>query len=177
MTGTVSTVCLIGASSVSLKRNAALAAACSLSETALKGYKNKVVETIGVKKERAVQDAVSKDILKKNPVENKEVYITEKGNTLCLEPISGRYFRSDIDKIKRAENELNRRMFDEMYVSLNDLYLELGLKCTSMGDEIGWNVNDGLLDLYFSSQLTENDEPCAVINYNVMPKYGYSQIM
>ncbi len=172
-TGVLSVICLIEANSVNLKRNAALTAACTLSETALREYKSKVVETIGEKKEKMVQDAVSKDIVEKNPV--KEVIITEKGNTLCLEPISGRYFRSDIDKIKRAENELNRRLFDEMYVSINDLYFEIGLNSTSMGDDIGWNVNDGLLDLYFSSQLTEDNIPCAVINYNVMPKYGYSE--
>ena len=29
--------------------------------------------------------------------------ITEKGNTLCYDVISGRYFKSDIEKLKRAE--------------------------------------------------------------------------
>ena len=47
VTGTLSTACLIGASSVSLKRNAALAAAYTLSDTAFREYKEKVVETIG----------------------------------------------------------------------------------------------------------------------------------
>ena len=48
--GTVSVACLIGASSVNMRRRAALATAYTLSESALKEYQEKVVETIGEKK-------------------------------------------------------------------------------------------------------------------------------
>ena len=44
-TGVASVACLIGASSVNMKRNAALATAYKLSETAFSEYKEKVVET------------------------------------------------------------------------------------------------------------------------------------
>lgn len=50
VTCALSMSCLIGASSVNLKRNAALATAYKLSETALTEYQEKVVETIGEKK-------------------------------------------------------------------------------------------------------------------------------
>lgn len=46
------TACFIGANSVHVKRNAALAAAYKLSETALLEYKDQVVETIGEKKRK-----------------------------------------------------------------------------------------------------------------------------
>ena len=97
VTGALSMTCLIGASSVNVRRNAALATAYKLSESALKGYREKVIETIGEKKEQAVQDAVAKERINKSPVTNQEVIITEKGNTLCYDVISGRYFKSDID--------------------------------------------------------------------------------
>ena len=42
-----------------------------------------MVETIGEKKEQTVRDAVAKERLEKNPVENKEVIVTAKGDTLC----------------------------------------------------------------------------------------------
>ena len=84
VTGVLSMTCLIGASSVNLRRNAALATAYTLSESALKEYREKVVETIGEKKEQAVQDAVAKERISKSPVTNQEVIITEKGNTLLL---------------------------------------------------------------------------------------------
>ena len=177
VTGTVSVACLIGASSVSARRNAVLATAYSLSETALKEYREKVIETVGEKKEEVIRDKVAKERIEKNPVKNQEVIVTEKGNTLCYDVISGRYFKSDIEKIRKVENYLNKKMIDERYVSLNDFYYELGLKCTSLGNDLGWNINDGLINLNFSSQLTEDEEPCLVIDYNIAPRYDYSKLM
>lgn len=173
VTGVLSMTCLIGASSVNLRRNAALATAYTLSESALKEYREKVVETIGEKKEQAVQDAVAKERISKSPVTNQEVIITEKGNTLCYDVISGRYFKSDIEKLKRAANDLSRRMLDEGYISLNDFYYEIALPETKLGDELGWHIDNGLVDLRFSSQLAEDGTPCLVIDYQIAPKYDY----
>lgn len=130
ITGGLSIACIIGGQSVNLRRNAALATAYTLSENALKEYQEKVVETIGEKKEQAIQDAIAKDKIAQNPVNNCEVYITEKGNTLCYDAISGRYFTSDIEKLRRIQNELNKRLLSEMYLSLNEFYYEVGLRCT-----------------------------------------------
>lgn len=176
VTGIVSIACLVGASSVNVRRNAALATAYTLSESTLKEYQKKVVETIGEKKEQTVRDAIAKDKLEKNPPSNNEVFITEKGNTLCYDVISGRYFRSDIEKIRKAENQLNHQLMQEMYLSLNDFYYELGLRPTKQGNEMGWNINDGLIDLHFSTQLSDDDEPCLVIDYHVAPRYGYGDL-
>ena len=165
--------CLIGASSVNMRRNAALAAAYAFSESTLKEYRNKVVETIGAKKEQEVRDKIAKDKISENPVSNCEVVITEKGNTLCYDTLSGRYFKSDIDKIKKAANELNRRMLSEMSISLNDFYYEIGLNNTKLGDSLGWNVDDGLIDLSFSSQLADDGTPCLVLDYSQAPRYDY----
>lgn len=173
VTGTVSIACLIGASSVNMRRRAALATAYTLSESALKEYQEKVVEAFGEKKEQAVRDAVAKDKIEKNPVTNREVIITERGNTLCYDAVSGRYFKSDIDKLKKAVNELNRQMRDEMYISLNDFYYEIGLNGISIGDEIGWNIDQGYIDLSFSSQLSDGETPCLVIEYHVAPRYDF----
>lgn len=169
-----STACLIGASSVNTKRNAALATAYKLSETALSEYRDKVVETIGEKKERIVRDKVAEERVKKNPVSKNEVIVTGNGKTLCFDPISGRYFMCSIETIKRAENELNKQMLHDIsgYVSLNEFYDELGLDHTSVGDDLGWNT-DQLIDIDFSSQLNDNGEPSVVLDYLVAPKYDY----
>ena len=174
ITGGLSIICLIGASSVNARRNAALATAYTLSESALKEYQEKVIETIGEKKEQTVRDAIAKDRIDKNPVSSREVIITEKGNTLCYDAISGRYFKSDIDKLKKAEIELNRRMRDEMYISLNEFYYEIGLNPISIGDDLGWNIDHSYIELSFSSQLTDDGNPCLVIDYQVTPRYKYN---
>lgn len=175
VTGTLSIVCLIGASSVNMKRNAALATAYTISETALKEYQEKTRQVVGEKKEQAIQDAVAKDIIEKNPVEGKEVVMTGAGETLCLDVLSGRYFKSDVEKLRRAANELSRRMLDEMYVSLNDFYYEIGLSNIELGDMLGWTVEKGMVDLDFSAQVAENGVPCLVIKYRVAPQYDYNR--
>lgn len=174
VTCVVSTACLIGASSVNTKRNAALATAYKLSETALSEYREKVVETIGEKKERIVRDKVAEERVKKNPVSKNEVIVTGNGKTLCFDPISGRYFMCSIETIKKAENDLNKQMLHDIsgYVSLNEFYDELGLDHTSVGDDLGWNT-DRLIDINFSSQLNDNGEPSVVLDYLVEPKYDY----
>ena len=174
LTTVLSAVCLIGASTVSTKRNAALATAYSISEAALREYQEKVVEVVGEKKEKAVRDAVAKDQIERDPVTKSEVVIIDSNsNTLCYEPLSGRYFKSTIDKIKKAEIKLDRQMIQEMYVSLNDFYWEIGLDETDLGDKMGWNLSKGYMDLSFSSQLADDGTPCAVIVYGIPPVYDY----
>lgn len=176
VTGSLSVVCLVGANSINLRRNAAIAAAYALSESTLKDYQEKVIETIGERKEKSIRDEVAKDTLERNPVTNNEVIVTGRGETLCFDAVSGRYFKSDIDKLKKAENELNRALRDEMYVSLNEFYYEIGLSGIEIGDDIGWNMDSGYIDLEFSSQLAEDGTPCLVIRYHIAPRYDYRSL-
>ena len=174
ITGGLSTACLIGASSVHLKRNAALATAYTLSQSALTEYREKVVETLGEKKEKLVREKVNKEHLEQNPVSKNQVFITAKGDTLCYEHLSGRYFKSDIERIRQAANNLNRTIVTDMYVSLNDFYDELGLDHTDIGYELGWNVDSGLIDIDFGSQIAEDGTPCIVVENLTQPRYGFS---
>lgn len=175
ITGTVSVACLVGASSVNARRNAALAAAYTISESTLREYKDKVIETVGEKKEKAVRDAIAKDKVERDSVENKEVIITDRGNTLCYDAHAGRYFKSDIDKLKKVENDINKKLLDEGYIALNDFYDAIGLEGTDVGRDLGWRVEQGLLELDFSSQLTKDGTPCLVIDYNTLPQYNFDK--
>lgn len=131
---------------------------------------------LGVSTIACIFGANAKDKVEKNPVVTREVIITEKGNTLCYDAVSGRYFKGDIEKIKKAECELNRQMRDEMYISLNDFYYEIGLDNIKLGDELGWNIDDGYIDLSFSSQLASDGTPCLVIDYTIAPRYDFRNL-
>lgn len=175
--GIASASCIIGASAVNAKRNAALATAYAISERTLVRYRDKIIDTIGEKKEKEVREKIAQDEVNKNKVSNNGVIVTSKGNTLCRDAISGRYFRSDIDKIKKIVNELNRQMIYQNYISLNDFYYELGLDPVKNGSALGWNLDSGLIELDFSTCLAENDEPCVVIDYLVGPRYEFDKLM
>ena len=177
-TGAFSIACLISANSVHSKRNAALATAYQLSTTAFNEYREKVVETIGEKKEKVVHDNIAKERIEKNPPSESTVIITGKGKTLCYDAHSCRYFESDMDRIRRAINELNYRMTAgmEMSISLNEFYDAIGLPMTPIGDELGWRVDEGLIDIHFSSQITEDDRPAIVLEYLTPPVYGFNKL-
>lgn len=179
VTGAVSITCLIGANSVNARRNAALATAYNLSATALSEYQEKVVETIGEKKEQIIRDEVAKDRLKKEPVDKTPIIVTGNGNSRFYDDITKRRFTSDIEKIKRVQNDLNARMLEgEDYVSLNDFYYEIGLEGVDFGDEIGWNIyngRSGMIKIDFSAHLDDDGVPCIVLNYAVAPKRGYDR--
>ena len=171
------TACFIGSNSVHSHRNAALATAYKISETAFTEYKEKVIETIGEKKEQAVKDKVAEEQVKKNEPSKSTVIVTGKGSTRVLDAAFGRVFASDIESIKRAVNELNRRMRSEMYISLNEFYNELGLDSVEMGDDLGWNIDNGYIDIDFSAQLDEDGTPIIVMMYQVAPRYDFSKLL
>lgn len=175
VTSIISAGCIIGANRIGSRRHTALVAAYTISETALKEYQEKAVEVVGKKKEQEIRDAVAQEKIIKNPISAKEIITTGKGDTLFFEPLSGRYFISDIEDIRRAVNELNREMLKDMCISLNEFYYALHLHETQMGESVGWNIEKGLVELDFSSQLTEEMRPCVVIGHHNPPFYGFNR--
>lgn len=175
ISGTASVACLVGASVTNERRNAALATAYSIAETSLRDYRTKVVETIGERKEAGILDAVDQERVEKNPPTEDRMCLDGNGQTLCYDAMFGRYFYSDRATLETAANTLNRAMstMAEPYVSLNQFYMEIGLPCVEIGDQLGWNVDKGLIELRFSSQLAGGKTPCLVISYRVAPEYDY----
>lgn len=171
----VTIACMIGVNTVHSRRSAALMSAYSLTENAFKEYKEKVVETIGTAKEQHIRDEVAKDQVLKHPVSKQEVYITGTGNTLCYETITGRYFKSDIETLRQAQNDVNKTLLSEMYVSQNEFFRLIGLPPTGAGETVGWDV-DNFLDLQFSSVLNELQEPCLSVGYAKLPFPDYDNL-
>jgi len=165
---------IVGANTIHLRRNAALAGLYSLSDAAFRQYKSKVIETIGKGKEREVVEEIYKDKLIVNPVSEREVVFTGRGETLCYDELSGRYFRSDRAQIERVLNDLSRELLNDMqgFMPVNDVYIGLGMKGIKMGDLLGWYSDDkGLIEAKFGTAFAENDEPCIVLDFTVTPRY------
>ena len=82
----------------------------SLTESTLKEYKAKVVETIGENKERKVREDIIQDKLDAAPMATREIIITGGGDQLCCDILSERYFKSDIEKLRRSENKIVKNL-------------------------------------------------------------------
>lgn len=175
-TAIISTACIIGGNAEHGRRNIALSAAYSLTETAFSEYRDKVRAIVGPRKEDAIRDEIAKDTIAKHPLNNGTVIIAGSGETLCLDSISGRYFKSDMETIKKAINILNRNIIREMYVSVNDFYSEIGLAATASGNDLGWNLDDGEIMPSFSSQISDDGRPCLVLEYYVHPRSDFMNL-
>lgn len=166
---------IIGASKLDEKQHAALAAAYSLTTTAFKEYKEKVIETIGEKKEESIRDEVIRD--KVDRTSSKEVYVTSTGDTLFYEPISDSLFVSNVNAVRKAVNIFNRDMLSEDRKSFNELAYGFGLNgLKDVGDNLGWRIEDGYIDIRFIGHVTEDERPCLALEYNIAPTYGFDKL-
>ena len=171
--GSGTIACIIAGHSISTRRNLALASAYTLAERSLSEYQKEVREVIGEKKEQAIRDNLDRKRIEANPPGQNEIIITGKGETLCFDQYSGRYFKSDIDKIRKIESNLNKRLMVEMFLSLNEFYYEVGLSPIPLGNDFGWNINEeGPIDIHYSAQLTDDDTPCLVLSYTIGPRFN-----
>lgn len=171
VTGICSIGCIIGASSINARRNAALATAYAISMSDLSAYKKKAIEVVGEKKEQEICDAVAKEKLEKAHIEDRSIIVTGKGETHCYDPLTDRYFKSDMETLRKAENNLNKRMRDEVRITLNEFFAEIGLDDCEVGDKLGWDIDKGYIELNFSSQLDGYGVPCLVLGHNNPPQY------
>ena len=180
VTGTMSILCIVGGSTLNAKRNAALATAYALSETTFKEYKDKVVETIGEKKEEEVRSAIAEDHIQAVPATSNGIIETGHGKTLWFDPKCGRYFRCDIEFVRKALNAISRSVLLNGSASLNDIYDYIGLDESEYGSMCGWNVQHGLPEEAFLSKVAVIDdieEPCMVLAFRVDPSYNYDAWM
>ena len=139
-----------------------------LSEQTLADYREKVVEKVGEKVEMDIHDQVAQKKVLDKPVESSEVIITNNSEVLFLEPITGRYFQSDMETVRRAVNTVNSTLHQDLFATLDDFFYEIDLPPTRISSELGWNA-DKLMDIHFSTTLAEDNRPCIVLEYVNMP--------
>ena len=171
LVGASSIACIIGANTINTHRNAALAALYSLSETAFREYKEKVVEEIGRNKELKVRDSIAQDRVTTNPVGDRTIIFTGNGEVLCYDALCDRYFKSSAEKIRQQVLKLNEDLRNEMWLDLNDLYYAIGLPSTKLGNQVGFDMDKGYIQVDYTGTLTPEGQPCLSIDMTVYPKH------
>lgn len=161
----LTTACIIGGSRATSKRTAAAVTAYSLTERAFSEYRDKVVEEIGDRKEQKIRDELAQMRVSEIPPVSREVIITSGGQVLCCELYTHRYFQSDMESLRRAQNDINMMVVNHLYVTLDEFYDLLGLPHTSVSDHMGWD-SDRLMNLEISATISETGVPCLAFEYN-----------
>jgi hypothetical protein len=174
ISGAITVGCIIAAARIGTRRNTALVAGMALADRAFNDYKDEVREIIGERKELAVREKTAQKAIDENPPSS-QVVIVSGDDQLCYDTFTDRYFRSEAEKIRKAENEVNKKIIQDMYCSLNEFYSLIGLDDCRAGEELGWNM-DHLVDLVFSSHLTRDGTPCLAIGYKYLPFSDYGKM-
>lgn len=169
---TTTLVCIVVANKIASKKLAALAVASGISERALQEYKSKVVERLGNKQDTAIRDEIAQDRLDNQPVNSREIILAGTGEVLCYDMLTGRYFQSTVEEIKRAENKINHDLIHFMDASLSEFYDLIGLPPTQYSDTVGWTVNQHV-EVDFSTILSSDDRPCIAISFKDNPIADY----
>ena len=172
--GVVTIASIIMAHYTQQKRYAALMALYVVGEKAFSEYRDSIEEVVDKNtaqkiREKAAEKGVNRD------QEALESHIFDRGETcLVYDSFSGRYFKCDIETIRRAENTFNKNLIDHLYGSLNELYTEIGIEGVGAGEEVGWNA-DKLLEIDYEAVLTEKGLPALYIGFNSSPpRHNYA---
>ena len=164
ISATSTITCIFGANRVGLKKTLAAQTAFAVSERVYSEYRDKVIEEYGERKDQSIRDQIAADKVKKD-APSQDVMITGPGNVLCCEMYTGRYFASDMETLRKSQNELNSRLLAHDYATFDDFYELIGLARTSSSGQMGWKSTK-LMGLNFSTVLTEDGRPCLAFEYN-----------
>lgn len=174
VTGVGTITAIAAANRIGTNRTAAIAAAYTITDRAFGEYKAKVVETLGEKKEKTeIEDKIMQDRVNATG-ERAALVVISNNDVLCYDAFSDRYFQSNMENLKKAQNDTNYEIINNLYVSLTEFYSKVGLPPTGFSDDVGWN-SDNLLELHFSSVMTPDDRPALAFTFHVEPIRGYSK--
>ncbi|WMI34414.1 membrane protein [Streptomyces phage SheRa] len=164
----VTIACMVAANRIGARRVAALATAYTIAEKAAVTYKDKVVETIGKKKEEGIRTAIAQDEIDRHPISRETVYVEGGGGDLFRDGWSGRYFNSTVARLEKAANQINATLNTDFSATLSDFYDQVGLDRTDESDMVGWN-SDTPLELEFTWGSTPDERPCGVVRFRTVP--------
>lgn len=170
--GTATVTCIIAANHIGSRRSAAIAAAFKLSEQLTEEYKERVVKTLGAQKEEKMRSELAKDRMDRTG--GAENIIVIGSEVLFYDELSGRFFKHEMEKIRKAINDINYQINNQYYASLSDFYEQIGLPRTRFSDEVGWN-SDELLEVTFSPTLLDDGRPAIGLSMNTTPIRGYDR--
>lgn len=129
--GTSTIVCIVGSNVLNKKKQAALISAYALLDNSYKEYKQKTEELYGTNAHREIVSEIAKD--KYEPDYEKDDL------ELFYDEFSGRYFRSTMAEVLKAEYSLNHLLAQDCGVYLNEWFELVGLDTTDYGDHLGWS--------------------------------------
>lgn len=135
-------ILLVGANKTYARRNANLANALYISETAYRNLQDKLDEKLSKKQVNEIRDSLAEDKIKENPPENNTIIVTDRGNHLFFDTMTGQYFRSSFEAVHRTINDINAAINREYHVQFNELIYDWGEMPCKTFEKMYWEPGD-----------------------------------
>lgn len=172
--GTVSIVTIFASNNIMRKRNMALAAAYATVDQGFKEYRGRLIERFGKELDKELKYNIKTETIEERVVdENGQETTVTKTISVADPNLHSDYARFFDDTclgwernaernlffLKQAESFANRKLREQGYLFLNDVYEMLGIPKTAAGQVVGWYydvknpvgdnyVDFGIYDLY-----------------------------
>lgn len=172
VSGTATIACIIAANHIGTRRTAAIAAAFKLSEQLTEEYKERVVKTLGAQKEEKMRSELAGDRMARKG--GAETIIISGPECVFYDELSGRFFKNEMEQIRKAVNDINHQVNNSYFASLSDFYDLIGLDRTTFSDGVGWNT-DALLDVQFTATMLTDGRPAIAMLFQTSPIHGYDR--
>lgn len=163
---------IVAMHSVQAQRLAIVDAAYAAASSQLVRWKNAVAEHADEETKERIEVAASGA---SDSTEVPSVLLVSGEIVLCYDEYTGRYFRSNVETLRRVENNINSMIIHDFAASLNDYYSAIGLEDVRMGDSLGWNT-DRMLDLTFGTRLSDDGIPCLTVMFSLDPIESWSRL-
>lgn len=134
LVGASTIACIFGANALNKRQQASLMSAYALLDSSYKEYRSKVKDLYGEDADENVKNEIAKDKYKNDNIPK------ENGLELFYDEFSGRFFRSTLEKVQRAQYEINRDLTLREWATIDEFYDYLDIPHVDGGDIIGWSA-------------------------------------
>lgn len=131
------------------RREAAYATLAQVAEETLRDFKDSTKEIVGDKKYDEISAAAAQKKVEQARTNADETYYVNKKTEgfKVIDDITGRKYIVDRDQLDHVELHLNKHLYSWTFVSINDFYRALGVPPVSIGEDLGWDSQDGDIDI------------------------------
>lgn len=172
--GILSTTAIISAAIIMERRYADMTLLYSTTEELYRSFRRSTLQRVGEK----TMESIDGDVADERAAVADEITVPE-DHTLFFDVISGRYFSLPrVEDLRTVVIKLNEDLYTDNFVPVNSYFYELGLEPMFHGDNIGWAIENGRLELKYVSRLSKgSDRPCVSVSFATMPRHIYDRLL
>ena len=127
---------------INARRLATMTGLVAMSQADLKQLRDKVAETVGPKKEKAIEAEVEKDKVRAlPPMSEKDIIKTGHGNDLFIDWLTGQRIRTSLEWVEATQEKINNTIKDDVTNTLDRRFYHERLHIPHCGaDELFWDL-------------------------------------